>query len=167
MNEDNLHFRIKEYILILQNKRDTIEKLNNEFEELQKQKLFYTIEKENLQKQYKILDKENKNIINKTIARRFSSKTVKTSIPKKRTMQKYKSSDKIIKNNDDEKNKLKELQNSNKQQENILKNKIKELSNLVDKVNELELIYQSIIINVKKEIESLSMITDSINPSNN
>ena len=163
MNEENLHFRIKEYILTLQNKRNTIEQLNNEFDELQKQKLFYTIEKEKLQKQFKILDQENKTIVNKSIKKNFSSKNVKIPTAKTKAIKRNMSSARVRNNNDDEKNKLKELQNKNKQQENILKNKIKELSNLVDKVNELELIYQSIIINVQKEIESLCMITNCIN----
>ena len=64
MNEANLHFKIKEYIMRLSYKKELIEELNKELMSLQKNKNELIQNKSNLENDYKKIEKQNKNIIN-------------------------------------------------------------------------------------------------------
>ena len=64
MNETNLHFKIKEYIMKISFKKDLIVELNEELQRLNKIKNELLQNKEDLKEEYKRFEKQKKIIIN-------------------------------------------------------------------------------------------------------
>ena len=154
MSESNLHFRIKEYLMKLSNKKDLIKELNEELDELNNTKNKLKQEKERLKKQYNIFEKQKKNIIINSskdynvfnIKKNFNYKINNNNENniKKRNFSATKPKRRL------EINIIKDLKKQNKELEDIYINFKNELNNIIQQVNEMEIKCKLLMIDSDK-----------------
>ena len=143
MNETNLHFKINEYLIKLETKRDLIKELKIELEnlEIKNKELHQT--KDKLKKEYKKNEKNNKKLENlSNFNNPEISNNYKNNIKKKRnnsaTISKRRFSAEIIK----------EMKNKNEELNKALIKYKNELDRLIKQVNEKEVNYHLLMLNI-------------------
>ena len=145
MNETDLHFKINEYLIKLETKRDLIKELKIELEnlEIKNKELYQT--KDKLKKEYKKNEKNNKklenlsNFINSELSNNINNNN---NIKKKRnnsaTISKRRFSAEIIK----------EMKNKNEELNKALIKYKNELNRLIKQVNEKEVNCRLLMLNI-------------------
>ena len=152
MNEANIHFKINEYLIKLENKKDTIKELKNELENLDiKNKELHRI-KNKLKEEFMLKEKNNKNLVNilissnknKIINSEFSNNIIGTDYYKKKRNKSANINRRII-----DMDSVKEIKKKNKDLNNLLLLYKNELNNIIKQVIEKETKCKLLMFNAK------------------
>ena len=152
MNEANIHFKINEYLIKLENKKDTIKELKNELENLDiKNKELHRI-KNKLKEEFMLKEKNNKNLVNilissnknKNINSEFSNNIIGTDYYKKKRNKSANINRRII-----DMDSVKEIKKKNKDLNNLLLLYKNELNNIIKQVIEKETKCKLLMFNAK------------------
>ena len=145
MNESNLHFKINEYLIKLETKRDLIKELKIELENLEIKNKELHETKDKLIQQYKKKEKNNKKLENNLIC---NNQEFSNNIKQKNNIMRKRNNSAMISKRRFDADVIKEMKKKNEDLNKTLINYKNELNSLIKQVNEKEVNCRFLMLNI-------------------
>ena len=145
MNESNLHFKINEYLIKLETKRDLIKELKIELENLEIKNKELHETKDKLIQQYKKKEKNNKKLENNLIC---NNQEFSNNIKQKNNIMRKRNNSAMISKRRFDADIIKEMKKKNEDLNKTLINYKNELNSLIKQVNEKEVNCRFLMLNI-------------------
>ena len=145
MNETDLHFKINEYLIKLETKRDLIKELKIELENLEIKNKELHETKDKLIQQYKKKEKNNKKLENNLIC---NNQEFSNNIKQKNNIMRKRNNSAMISKRRFDADVIKEMKKKNEDLNKTLINYKNELNSLIKQVNEKEVNCRFLMLNI-------------------